>query len=178
MQSSSSLVGQPSAPTTVTVSVTNTGNTINFTAPSPQPPPLIQTLPVRSTQSSPSSYYVGQPFRLMFLNPRISHCQGCRGQILQGYTCPRDLVLQHKEHVLFLNPNTGNWQLSHDLCNTYVTGFMKTDHFAKNTKIELFIVSAARSLTCRDDLDSKWRLLLAKNELSCVSLLSSISIGN
>ena len=37
VQSSSSLVGQPSAPTTVTVSVTNTGNTINFTAPSPQP---------------------------------------------------------------------------------------------------------------------------------------------
>ena len=42
----------------------------------------------------------------------------------------------------------------------------------------LLIVSAARSLTCRDDLDSKWRLLLAENELSCVSLLSSISIGN
>ena len=41
---SSSLVGQPSAPTTVTVSVTNTGNTINFTAPSPQPPALIQTV--------------------------------------------------------------------------------------------------------------------------------------
>ena len=40
------------------------------------------------------------------------------------------------------------------------------------------IVSAARSLTCRDDLDSRWRLLLAENELSCVSLLSSISIGN
>ena len=34
------------------------------------------------------------------------------------------------------------------------------------------IVSAARSLTCRDDLDSKWRLLLAENELSRVSLLS------
>ena len=42
----------------------------------------------------------------------------------------------------------------------------------------LDIVSAARSLTCRDDLDSKWRLLLAENELSHVSLLSSISIGN
>ena len=40
------------------------------------------------------------------------------------------------------------------------------------------IVSAARSLTCRDDLDSKWRLLLAENELSRVSLLSRISIGN
>ena len=34
------------------------------------------------------------------------------------------------------------------------------------------IVSATRSLTCRDDLDSKWRLLLAENELSRVSLLS------
>ena len=34
------------------------------------------------------------------------------------------------------------------------------------------IVSAARSLTCRDDLDSKWRLLLAENELSRVSLPS------
>ena len=34
----------------------------------------------------------------------------------------------------------------------------------------IYIVSAARSLTCRDDLDSKWRLLLAENELSCVSL--------
>ena len=41
-----------------------------------------------------------------------------------------------------------------------------------------FIVSAARSLTCRDDLNSKWRLLLAENELSRVSLLSQISIGN
>ena len=41
-----------------------------------------------------------------------------------------------------------------------------------------FIVSVARSLTCRDDLDSKWRLLLAENELSRVSLLSRISIGN
>ena len=40
------------------------------------------------------------------------------------------------------------------------------------------IVSAARSLTCRDDLDSKWRLLWAENELSRVSLLSRISIGN
>ena len=44
--------------------------------------------------------------------------------------------------------------------------------------IVLLIVSAARSLTCRDDLDSKWRLLLAENEQSRVSLLSRISIGN
>ena len=39
------------------------------------------------------------------------------------------------------------------------------------------IVSAARSLTCRDDLDSKWWLLLAENELSRVSLLSRFLSG-
>ena len=45
-------------------------------------------------------------------------------------------------------------------------------------QIIINFVSAARSLTCRDDLDSKWRLLLAENELSRVSLLSRISIEN
>ena len=36
------------------------------------------------------------------------------------------------------------------------------------------IVSAARSLTCRDDLDSKWRLLLAENELfACIFAVSN-----
>ena len=36
------------------------------------------------------------------------------------------------------------------------------------------IVSAARSLTCRDDLDSKWQLLLAENELlrTCIFTVS------
>ena len=42
--------------------------------------------------------------------------------------------------------------------------------------LDYLIVSAARSLTCRDD--SKWQLLLAENELSRVSLLSRISNGN
>ena len=32
-----------------------------------------------------------------------------------------------------------------------------------HTEIFYNIVSAARSLTCRDDLDSKWRLLLTEN---------------
>ena len=48
--------------------------------------------------------------------------------------------------------------------------------FSPSTAVKI-IVSAARSLTCRDDLDSKWRLLLAENELSRVYLLSRISIG-
>ena len=47
----------------------------------------------------------------------------------------------------------------------------ETEYFVCSDKI-LIIVSAARSLTCRDDLDSKWRLLLAEKELSRVSLLS------
>ena len=34
--------------------------------------------------------------------------------------------------------------------------------------LSVVIVSAARSLTCRDDLDSKWWLLLAENEYICV----------
>ena len=41
------------------------------------------------------------------------------------------------------------------------------------TECQCCIVSAARSLTCRDDLDSKWRLLLTENELLRVSLLSN-----
>ena len=32
---------------------------------------------------------------------------------------PGDLVLQHKEQVLFQNPKTGNFQLSYDLRNVY-----------------------------------------------------------
>ena len=53
----------------------------------------------------------------------------------------------------------------------------KIARYSKKPEINS-IVSAARSLTCRDDLDSKWRLLLAENELSRVSLLSRISIEN
>ena len=40
--------------------------------------------------------------------------------------------------------------------------------------INTIIVSAARSLTCRDDLDSKWRLLLAENEaIACIFAVSN-----
>ena len=46
--------------------------------------------------------------------------------------------------------------------------------------VYVIIVSAARSLTCRDDLDSKWRLLLAENvryydaAVLCLHLYSSL----
>ncbi len=59
-----------------------------------------------------------QPFWVMFATPRISRCQGCLGQIHPS-AAPGDIVLQHKQQVLFQNPNTGTWQLSRDLRNTY-----------------------------------------------------------
>ena len=73
----------------------------------PLPPPLLHQSPERS---------VGQPFRVVLTNSRISRCQGCRGQINHNYD---QIVLQHKEHVLFQNPHTGRWQMSRDLRNTY-----------------------------------------------------------
>ena len=61
---------------------------------------------------------ISQPFWVVFLTGRISRCQGCLGQIHQG-TAPWNIVLQHKQQVLFQNPNTGIWQLSKELRNTY-----------------------------------------------------------
>ena len=113
-------------------------NTVNFSTPGP--PPLLHFSPESAKGSSsstglppsvrqshdPSSVHlttsassVGQPFVVMFLNARISRCQGCRGKIEQGQPSPGDIVLQHKEHVLFQNPRTGSWQMSKDLRNTY-----------------------------------------------------------
>ena len=78
---------------------------------------------VRQSQSvhlTTSDSSVGQPFAVMFQNARNNQrCQGCRGKIEQGQPSPGDLVLQHKEHVLFQNPRTGSWQMSKDLRNTY-----------------------------------------------------------
>ena len=73
----------------------------------PLPPPLLHQSPEDS---------VGQPFCVVLTNSRISRCQGCRGQI--DHKCEQ-VVLQHKEHVLFQNPHTGRWQMSRDLRNTY-----------------------------------------------------------
>ena len=94
-------------------------NTVNFST--HVPPPLLHFSPESAKGSSystrlpssvrqsydPSSVHstasdssVGQPFVVMFLNARISRCQGCQGKIEQGQPSPGDLVLQHIEHVL------------------------------------------------------------------------------
>ena len=118
-QRSNSPVFGVSAPNTMIRSVSNTAN---FLSPLSQPPPLVHVSPrpQSSLQASlGSSSSVGQPFRLMFYNARISRCQGCRGEIQRGCSSPHDVIFQHKEHVLFQNPNSGNWQMSRDLRNTY-----------------------------------------------------------
>jgi len=105
-------------------------NTVNFWTPAP--PPLLHFSPESAKGSSYSTQLqspvwqshgqssvhptapdssVGQPFCVMFLNARISKCQGCRGTIEQGQSSPGDIVLQHKEYVLFQNPRTGSWHV-------------------------------------------------------------------
>ena len=107
-------------------------NTVNFSTPGP--PPLLHFSPESAKGSSystrlpssvrqsydPSSVHstasdssVGQPFGVMFLSAQISRCKSCRGKIEQGQPSTGDLVLQHKEHVLFQNPRTRSWQMSY-----------------------------------------------------------------
>ena len=69
-------------------------------------------------------------FWVMFVCGNISRCKGCSGRILKApnnkpLPPPDDLVIQHKEHVLFQNPKSGMFQLSHDLRNVYYHPHMK-----------------------------------------------------
>jgi len=65
-----------------------------------------------------------QPFWLTFVKGNITKCTGCgkrnlRAETGKAHAPSNDLCLQHKEHVLFENPHTGNFQLSKDLRNVY-----------------------------------------------------------
>ena len=63
-------------------------------------------------------------FWLTFVKGNISRCNGCGTKNLrlpngQPHPPPDDLCIQHKEQVMFLNPNSGNYQLSCDKRNVY-----------------------------------------------------------
>lgn len=63
-------------------------------------------------------------FWVVIVSGNISRCLGCFERIMRGpdgkpLPPPDDLVLQHKEQVMFQNPKTGNFQLSYDLRNVY-----------------------------------------------------------
>ena len=63
-------------------------------------------------------------FWVVFVGGNISRCQGCSGKIMRDSNGkplppPNDLVVQHKEQVLFINPKTGVFQLSSGHRNVY-----------------------------------------------------------
>lgn len=96
-----------------------------------------------STVSSIDSNYL---FWIVLVSGNISRCQGCLGKIGRGadgkpLPPPDDLVVQHKEQVLFNNPNTGNYQLSREHRNVY--------YHAKLQCIQKKFPSFIPSLHCR-----------------------------
>jgi len=67
---------------------------------------------------------VESPFWLCFVRGNISRCNWCKGRIARGpdkkpLPPPDDLVMRHKENVVFLNPNTGVYQCSREPRNVY-----------------------------------------------------------
>ena len=67
---------------------------------------------------------VEDPFIVGFVHGNIPRCNGCKGRISRGedgkpLPAPNDLVLRHREHVIFQNPNTGLFQQSRDKRNVY-----------------------------------------------------------
>ena len=103
------------------------------------PPPLIPTylspphvsassLPFVSSpcaMHSPSKRPpVETPFWIAFIFGNVSRCQGCKGRIARGENKtllppPNDIVLGHKEHVVYQNARSGLFEQSADKRNVY-----------------------------------------------------------
>ena len=84
----------------------------------------ISSTSVNANPSALTQIEYNRLFWVMFISGNISRCQGCGGKIERAsdgkpLPPPQDLVVQHKEQVLFQNPKTGNFQLSHDHRNVY-----------------------------------------------------------
>ena len=104
---------------------------------------------------------LGHLFYIMFISGNISRCQGCAGRILRTpdgkpLPPPDDLVVQHKEQVLFQNPKTGNFQLSHDFRNVYYhprqscikrkfPSFLTTQHLRINSDVAIKLASVHKN---------------------------------
>ena len=119
--------------------VSNTNVHIGSIATGPtykNPPPLIPAVAADSFQT-PASHEttlpfpggaqrndVETPFWLTFIFGNVSRCNGCKGKIFRGegeklLPPPDDLVLGHKERVLYQNPHSGRFELSRDKRNVY-----------------------------------------------------------
>ncbi len=80
------------------------------------PPPLVAVAAARPA--------VTNPFWLCFIHGNVSRCNGCKGRIMRGedrkpLPPPDDLVIRHKEFVLFNNPRTGFFEQSREERNVY-----------------------------------------------------------
>ena len=98
-----------------------------------QPPPLV---PIASPSSAaltatspiqPASQQrprVETPFWVTFVFGNVSRCNGCKGKIARdpnkkALPPPDDIVLQHKEYVIYQNSRTGYYEQSRDVRNVY-----------------------------------------------------------
>jgi hypothetical protein len=72
----------------------------------------------QSTSQRPS---VETPFWVTLLFGNVSRCNGCKGKIARGpdNKPPDNLVLGHKEFVIFSNPKTGRFEQSWEKRNVY-----------------------------------------------------------
>lgn len=92
------------------------------------PPPLIPATLVYSPSPRPFQQqercFVETPFWLTFICGNISRCNGCKGKISRDANKkvlppPDDIVLGHKEYVLFQNPKSGMFEQSREKRNVY-----------------------------------------------------------
>ena len=116
----------------------NLGQSMHYYPPC-SPPPLIPSTSIFSPSIRPRSAIhiqtptpfvqheprpsISSPLWLCFVRGNISRCNGCKGKIgRQGkkpLPPPDDVVLRHRETVVFQNPNTGIFQASHEPRNVY-----------------------------------------------------------
>ena len=82
---------------------------------SPSSAAQIATSPVQpASQQRPQ---VEAPFWVTFMFGNVSHCNGCKGRIAhdpnkKALPPPDDIVLQHKEYVVYQNSRTGYYEQS------------------------------------------------------------------
>ena len=88
------------------------------------PPPLIPAMQLQASSPQQQRPLVGSPVFVCFVRGNISRCNGCKGRIARAANKkplppPGDIVLRHKERVVYLNSRTGVYEQSRDDRNVY-----------------------------------------------------------
>lgn len=97
--------------------------TSSFVVPqhSPNSNLVLQPSPISPSQQRP---HVDTPFWLVFIFGNVSRCNGCKGRISRGedkkpLPPPNDIVLGHKEYIIYQNSKSENFEQSRDKRNVY-----------------------------------------------------------